>query len=86
VNEAVDTVEGFVEGEEAVKEEGPRPCSSALWNLYECIAAHTRAVGLKSLMWRGGGGETEEVFHLDGHGEYIQVTLKHSIAPLPEKE
>lgn len=81
VNEAVDTVEGIVEGEE-----GPRPCSSALWNLYECIAAHVKAVGLKLHMGHGGGGEIEEVFRLDGHGEYLQVTLKHSIAPKPEKE
>lgn len=81
VNEAVDTVEGIVEGEE-----GPRPCRSALWNLYECIAAHVKAVGLKPHMGHGGGGEIEEVFRLDGYGEYIQVTLKYSIAPKQEKE
>lgn len=74
------------EGEEPVKEEGPRPCSSALRNLYECIVAHTRAVGLKPHIGHGGGGEIQEVFRLDGYGEYLQVTLKHSIAPLPEKE
>ena len=81
VNEAVDTVEGFVEGEEPVKEE-----ESKLWNLYRCISAHTQALGLKSHMGHGGGGEVEEVFRLDGHGEYLQVTLKYSIAPKPEKE
>jgi hypothetical protein len=37
-------------------------------------------------MGHGGVGETEEVFRLDGHGEYIQVTLKYSIAPKAEKE
>ena len=81
VNEAVDTVEGFVEGEEPVKEE-----ESKLWNLYRCISAHTQALGLKSHMGHGGGGEVEEVFRLDGHGEYLQVTLKYGIAPKPEKE
>lgn len=75
------TVEGFVEGEEPVKEE-----ESKLWNLYRCISAHTQALGLKSHMGHGGGGEVEEVFRLDGHGEYLQVTLKYSIAPKPEKE
>lgn len=80
VNEAVDTVEGIVEGEEAVKEE------SELWNLYKCIGAHTKAVGLKLYRGHGGGGEVEEVYRLDGHGEYLQVTSKYSIAPKPEKE
>lgn len=75
------TVEGFVEGEEPVKEE-----ESKLWNLYRCISAHTQAIGLKSHMGHGGSGEVEEVFRLDGHGEYLQVTLKYSIAPKPEKE
>lgn len=84
--EAVDTVEGIVEGEKPVKEEEPHPSSSALWNLYECIVAHTMAVGLKPHMGHGGGGEVEDVFRLDGYGEYLQVTLKHSIAPKPEKE
>lgn len=86
VNEAVDTVEGIVEGEKPIKGEEPRPCSSALWNLYECIAAHTRAVGLERSMSQGGNGEVEEVFRLDGYGEYIQMRLKHSIAPKLEKE
>lgn len=86
VNEAVDTVEGIVEGKVPVKEEEPRPCSSALWNLYNCIAAHTMAVGLKPRIGHGGGGEAEDVYCLDGHGEYLQVTLKHSIAPKSEKE
>lgn len=81
VNEAVGTIEGFVEGEEPVKEE-----VSKLWNLYRCISAHTQAIGLKCHMGHGGGGEVEEVFRLDGHGEYLQVTLKYSIAPKPEKE
>jgi hypothetical protein len=81
VNEAVDTVEGIVEGEEPVKEEGP-----GLWELYRCIAAHAKAVGLKLHMGHGGNGEAEDVYCLDGHGEYLQVTLKYSIAPLPEKE
>lgn len=86
VNEAVDTVEGIAEGEKPVKEEEPRPSSSALWNLYECIVAHTIAVGLKPHIGSGGGGEVEDVFRLDGYGEYLQVTLKHSIAPKPDKE
>ena len=81
VNEAVGTVEGFVEGEEPVKEE-----KSALWNLYKCIAAHAKALGLKPRMGHGRCGEIEEVFRLDGHGEYLQVTLKYSIAPKSEKE
>ena len=86
VNEAVGTVEGFVEGEEPVKEDVPRPCSSALRNLYKCIDAHTRALGLKFHGGHSGGGGVEEVFRLDGRGEYLQVTLKYSIAPKPEKE
>ena len=69
------------EGEEPVKEE-----KSALWDLYECIDAHTRAMGLKLHRSHGGGGGVEEVFRLDGYGEYLQVTLKYSIAPKPEKE
>lgn len=80
VNKAVDTVEGFVEDKEPVKEE------SELWNLYKCIVAHTQAMGLKCHMGHGGYGEVEDVFRLDGHGEYLQVTLKYSIAPKPEKE
>lgn len=81
VNEAVDTVEGIVGSGEPVKEE-----ESALWDLYECIDAHTRAMGLKLHMGHGGNGEAEGVYRLDGHGEYLQVTLKYSIAPQPEKE
>jgi hypothetical protein len=81
VNEAVDTVEGFVEGEEPVKEE-----ESALWDLYERIHAHTRAMGLKLHMGHGGNREAEEVFRLNRHGEYLQVTLKYSFAPKPDKE
>lgn len=81
VNEAVGTIEGFVEGEEPVKEE-----ESELWNLYKCIVAHTQAMGLKCYMGHGGDGEAEDVYRLDGHGEYLQVTLKYSIAPKPEKE
>lgn len=74
------------EGEEPVKEDVPRPCSSALRNLYKCIDAHTRALGLKFHGGHSGGGGVEEVFRLDGRGEYLQVTLKYSIAPKPEKE
>lgn len=81
VNEAVDTVEGIVEGEEPVKEE-----QSALWDLYECIEAHTKAMGLRPRKGTSGPEYTKKVFYLDGYGEYLQVTLKHSIAPLPEKE
>lgn len=75
------TVEGIVEGEQPVNEEEP-----GLWDLYGCIAAHAKAVGLKLHMGHGGNGEAEEVYCLDGHGEYLQVTLKYSIAPKPEKE
>lgn len=80
VNEAVGTG-NFVEGEEPVKEE-----QSVLWDLYECIEAHTKAMGLRTREGTSRPGYTEDVFRLDGHGEYLQVTLKHSIAPLPEKE
>lgn len=86
LNEAVDTVEGIVEGEKPVKGEGPRPSSSALWNQYYCIKAYIESLGLKPHKGEASPDHTKQTFRLDGFGEYLQVTLKHSIAPKPEKE
>lgn len=65
------------EGEEQVKEEGPRPCSSALSNLYKCIEAHTKAVGLKPYRGEGSSEYTKQTFLLKGNDECLWVTLEH---------
>lgn len=84
VNEAVGTVEGFVEGEEPVKEEEPHPSNSALRDIYKNIRAHTLAMGLKYHMGECVPGHTREVFLLDGYGEYLDVTVIHSTCPKKE--
>lgn len=84
VNEAVDTVEGFVEGEEPVKEEEPHPSSSALRDIYKSIRAHTLAMGLKRHKSDFLPGHTREVFRLDGYGEYLNVTVIYSTCPKKE--
>ena len=83
VNEAVDMMEGVVEGEEPVKEDVRRPCSSELWNQYVRIEAYIKSLGLKICRGVGSPECTKRTFRLDEYGEYLQVTLEHSIAPLP---
>lgn len=83
VNEAAGTVEGFVEGEEPVKEDVRRPYSGALWNQYVRIEEYIKSQGLRLNAGHEGGGEVEEVFRLNGRSEYLQVTLKYSTTSLP---
>lgn len=72
VNEAVGTVEGFVEGEEPVKEE-----KSALWNLYKCIEAYIKSLGLKPYRGEMSHGYTKQAFLLKGNDECLRVTLEN---------
>lgn len=84
VNEAVDAVEGYVEGEKPVKEEEPRPCSSALWNQYKCIEAYIESLGLKPYRGEGSPEYTKQTFLLKGFDESLWVTLEHDIHLLPD--
>lgn len=77
VNEAVGTVEGFVEGEEPVKKE-PHPGNSALRDIYKSTRAHTLAMGLKNHGGESLPGHTREVFLLNGQDEILRVTLEYN--------
>ncbi len=83
VNEAVDTVEGIAEGEKPVKGEGPRPSSSALWNLYECIEAYIKSQGLKPYRGVASPEYTKQTFLLEGIDESLWVKLEHDVHSLP---
>lgn len=67
------------EGEEPVKEELPRPCSSALSNQYFCIKEYIKSLGLKPYRGEGSPEYTKETFLLKGIDETLWVTLEHDI-------
>lgn len=61
------------EGEEPVKEEVPRPCSSA----YKCISACIKSQGLKLHKGEATPEYSKEAFLLKGIDEGLWVTLEH---------
>jgi hypothetical protein len=67
------------EGEEPVKEELPRPLSSALLNQYACIEAYIKSLGLKRYRGEGSPEYTKETFLLKGIDETLWVTLEHDV-------
>lgn len=97
VNEAVDTVEGIVEGEEAVKEESeptgevvgkqtkdeaiPLPGSSPLSPVANNLRSILRDNKFKSISAVNANGYSEEIFRLHDNGEYLDVTITFSTCP-----
>ena len=99
VNEAVGTVEGFVEGEKPVKEESAEvecttePLKEAvelpkgkLRYLYNQFVSQCVENGLHSFRGEGHRGYMKECFTRNEKGEYIRVTLEHSVAPEPNEK
>jgi hypothetical protein len=86
VNEAVDTVEGIVEGEKPVKEELPRPLNSALLNQYSRIETYIKSLGLKPCGGEMSPEHTKRTFLLEGIDECLWVTLEHGAHSLPNRK
>lgn len=81
VNEAVDTVEGIVEGEEPMDLR-----RSPLRSIYNDFVSKCIENGL--INFHGSsipGGMVESYTRKNGR-EYLKVTLEHAVAPKPEKE
>lgn len=77
-------IAGDVEG--PVKEEVPRPCSSALRNQYKCIEAYIKSQGLKPYEGEGCPEYTKETFLLKGINENLWVTLEHDVHSFPNRK
>ena len=73
-------------GEQTKEEAIPLPGSSPLSPVVNNLRSILRDNKFESISAAGANDYSEETFRLDGYGEFLQVTLKHSIAPLPEKE
>ena len=94
------TVEGFVEGEEPVKEESeptgeaivvqtkeeaiPLPGSSPLSHVANKLRSILRDKKFKSISGEGANDYSKETFRLHGNGEYLDVTITFSTCPKKE--
>ena len=68
--------------EEAIPIQGFSPLGAVANNLRSIL----RDNKFKSISGVGANDYSEEMFRLDGYGEFLQVILKYSTAPLLEKE
>lgn len=82
VNEAADTVEGFVEGEEPA--DLRRSPLRSIYNDFVCKCIENGLINFRGSSAPGGG--MMESFSCKSGREYLKVTLEHGIAPKPEKE
>lgn len=81
VNEAVDTVEGIVEGEEPA--DLRRSPLRSIYNDFVCKCIENGLINFHGSSTPG--GMVESYTRKNGR-EYLKVTLEHGIAPKPEKE